>query len=90
MKTVVHIGLIAAIAAGSMYADSLALVASDSSFFVTGAQTALLATGKFKNVDIIDAGAGTPTLAALSGYTDVLAWTNLPAFDSVALGKRAG
>ncbi len=87
MKTVVHIGLIAAIAAGSMYADSLALVASDSSFFVTGAQTALLATGKFKNVDIIDAGAGTPTLAALSGYTDVLAWTNLPAFDSVALGN---
>src|SRR5690242_18589645 len=87
MKTLVHIGLTVAIAAGSAYADSLALVASDSAFFVTGAQTALLATGKFTAVDIIDAGSSTPTLATLSGYTDVLAWTNLPAADSVALGN---
>src|SRR5690242_4231138 len=87
MKTVVHIGLIVALAAGSMYGDSLVLVAADASGFVTAAQAALVSTHKFSAVDIIDASSSTPTLAALSGYSDVLAWTNLPAFDSVALGN---
>jgi len=87
MKTVVHIGLTLAITAGTMYADSLALVAADASGYESGVQAALQATGKFTAVDIIDVRTSTPTLTTLGGYTDVLAWTNLFPADSVALGN---
>jgi fibronectin type 3 domain-containing protein len=87
MKTLVHIGLTLAMTAGTMYADSLALVAADASGYETGVQTALQATGKFSTVDIIDVRTTNPSLTTLLGYTDILAWTNLFPADGVGLGN---
>ncbi len=87
MKTFVVVGFTLGIAAGPVFADSLALVTSDAAGFVTGAQAALQATGKFSAVDIIDVRTTTPSLSALSGYTDILAWTNLFPADGTALGN---
>lgn len=70
-----------------VHADTLALVSADPGSDSTGAQAALLATGKFTSVDIIDAYSSTPTLAQLSGYTDVLAWTNYTPNDPTGLGN---
>src|SRR5215469_581683 len=88
MKTIVHVGFALAVAAGMVHGDSLLLVAADASGYVTGAQASLKATGKFSTVDIFDAHAGTPTLTQLSGYTDVLAWTNLFPADGTTLGNN--
>jgi len=88
MKIQAHIALAIAVASGHLYAlDTLALVQSDgATAYVTAAQAKLMATGKFSQIDIIDARSSTPTAAALSQYTDVLAWTNNFPADGTALG----
>ncbi len=65
---------------------TLALVESDSSD-VAAVQSALMATGKFSSIAIIDTTNSTPTLAQLSPYKDVLAWTNLTPADANAVGN---
>ncbi len=87
MKAVSHLGLALALAAGTVHADSLALVAADSSANETAAQQALVKTAKFTSVDIFDTQSSIPTLAALSTYTHVLAWTAAAPADRVALGN---
>lgn len=89
MKTRVHIALALSLAVGSVYAapsPSLALVSSDAAF-ASAAQSMLAATKRFSTVDVIDVTSSTPTLAQLSNYTDVLAWTNSPPFDGTGLGN---
>lgn len=88
MKTGVCIGvaLVAAAAAHAAQKDSLVLVSSDPAF-TAGAQSALAATNLFSKVDVIDTSSSTPALTALSGYTDVLAWTNSTPSDGTALGN---
>lgn len=49
-------------------------------------QTRLMATGFFNSVDIINATAGTPTLAMLTPYDAVITWSNSLYNDPVALG----
>ncbi|MBV9764339.1 MAG: PEP-CTERM sorting domain-containing protein [Acidobacteriaceae bacterium] len=65
---------------------TLALVESDGSVAASGAKTALMATGDFSSITIIDTNTSTPTLSQLNGYTDVLAWTNFIPADSTGLG----
>ncbi|HLK48432.1 MAG TPA: hypothetical protein VKT49_09870 [Bryobacteraceae bacterium] len=87
MKTTVHVALLFAIAAGSALADTLALVAADSTAAETAAQQAFQATGKFTSVTVIDTQKSTPDLAALQGFTHILAWTVAAPADRVALGN---
>lgn len=69
-------------------ADILLLHAegSDADPFVTNVQTALGGFG-LGNIDILSATTGTPTLAQLSSYDAVFAWTNFIPADGVALGN---
>ena len=86
MKTAVQLGFALAMAAGAVHADTLALVAADSTMNETAVQTAMMATGKFTAVDIIDTQLSTPTIDVLHSYTDVLVWTAAAPADKVALG----
>jgi MYXO-CTERM domain-containing protein len=65
-------------------AQSLAIVNADPGD-VPIAQ--MLATGDFTSVVSIDAASSTPTLAQLSGYNDVLAYTNFTPANATALGN---
>src|SRR5215472_7051810 len=87
MKTQAHVALALVLATAVLKSDTLALVAADASDYASGAQAALLATGKFTQVDVIDAQSSTPSITDLSGYTDVLAWTNLFPANGTALGN---
>jgi hypothetical protein len=72
-----------ALAAG----PAIALVEADNDF-AADVQTKLMATGRFSSVDIIDATAGTPTVAQLRAYRAILVWSNNPFTDSTALGNN--
>ncbi|MEM8712088.1 MAG: PEP-CTERM sorting domain-containing protein, partial [Planctomycetota bacterium] len=50
-------------------------------------QQRIEATGFFSSVDVIDAGAGTPTLAELMTYDAIITWSNFNFADSAALGN---
>lgn len=67
-------------------ATSLLLVHADSGSYATGAQAAMVATGRFTTVDTYDANSVTPTLPYLSGYDAILAWTNYIPSDRTGLG----
>lgn len=60
---------------------------SSTSLWFTDPQAKILGTGLVANVDIINAYAGTPTLAELSAYDAVLTWSNNDYADPVALGN---
>ncbi|MBL8863746.1 MAG: hypothetical protein JNK02_17285 [Planctomycetes bacterium] len=47
----------------------------------------LVASGQFGSVDVVNAGATTPTLAQLQAYDAVLTWSNLNYQDHVGLGN---
>jgi hypothetical protein len=81
------LGLACALAQGTAHARSVMLVHSDVPSFAVGTQSKLMATGLFTTVDIFDATAATPALADLTPFDAVLAWTDDPAFDRVALGN---
>jgi hypothetical protein len=66
----------------------IALVAADTASWVTEVQSKLVATGRFSQVDIIDASSTTPTLAQLLGYKSVLVWNDLGFSDSTTLGNN--
>ena len=87
MKTVIQIGLVLAAAAGAAHADTLALVAADNPILESNVQQAMMATGKFTSVDVIDTQNSTPDLATLSAYTDILVWTDAAPADRVGLGN---
>jgi hypothetical protein len=82
----VAFGLACILVQGAAHARSVLLVHSDIPSFATGAQSKLLATGLFTNVDLFDMSSVTPTLSALTPYDAVLAWTNFPAGNGAALG----
>jgi hypothetical protein len=75
-KCAIHATLITALSAVCGQAGTLAIVSADASGSAAVAQAALLATGKFDAVDLIDAYGSSPDLAALSGYDAVLAYSN--------------
>ncbi len=87
MKSSIHCGFILAMAAGLLNADTLALVAADSTLNEDAAQAAFIATGKFSTVTIIDTQTSTPVLADLQGFTHVLAWSSAAPHDRLALGN---
>src|SRR5256885_3295930 len=66
----------------------IALVTADSPTWVAEVQSKLVATGRFSQVDTIDAGSTTPTLAQLLGYKSVLVWSDSPFGDSTTLGNN--
>lgn len=51
-----------------------------------GVRSDLLATGRFDQVDVISASAGTPSLATLQAYHAVLVWYNTPYSNRDAFG----
>jgi hypothetical protein len=62
------------------------------SVLIVGADTSppmaeLMATGRFATVDFFEATSATPTLALLSGYDAVLAYTNYVPADPVGIGN---
>src|SRR5438270_13898035 len=66
----------------------IALVAADSSTYVNDVQSKLLATGRFGQVDIIDAHSTTPTVEQLRAYKSVLVWSDSGFADASALGNN--
>src|SRR6267378_5137405 len=66
----------------------IALVTADNASWVSEVQSKLVATGRFSQVDTIDAGTTTPTLAQLLAYKSVLVWSDSSFGDSTALGNN--
>src|SRR4051812_25900529 len=66
----------------------IALVTSDDPTWVSEVQSKLVATGRFSQVDTIDAGSTTPTLAQLLGYKSVLVWSDSVFSDSTTFGNN--
>src|SRR5690242_2688760 len=66
----------------------IALVTSDTPSWVNEVQTKLVATGRFSQVDLIDAGSGTPTVDQLRAYKSVMVWGDSNFLDSNALGNN--
>ncbi|MBZ5577518.1 MAG: hypothetical protein LAP40_13235 [Acidobacteriia bacterium] len=62
---------------GFARADSLAVVAVDSSFTIPNVLTSLVTTGRFTTVDLLDPASAT-FASQLSAYSDVLVWTSNP------------
>jgi hypothetical protein len=83
----IHGALIAVLSAVCADAGTLAIVNADSSAPATAAQAALLATGRFDAVDLIDAYGSSPVLGTLSGYDAVLAYSNRQLWDPTGLGN---
>src|ERR1039458_1034061 len=83
----IHGVLIAVLSAVCADAGTLAIVNADSSAPATAAQAALLATGRFDAVDLIDAYGSSPVLGTLSGYDAVLAYSNRQLWDPTGLGN---
>src|SRR5437763_6056644 len=68
--------------------SKIALVAADSSTFVNDVQSKLVATGRFSQVDIIDASSTTPTVTQLRASTSVLVWSASGFANATALGTN--
>jgi hypothetical protein len=74
--------------AGLARADlSIAIVHADTDASAMNVQAKLIGSGLFGQVDLFDSSAGTPTLAQLSSYGAVLAYTNYAPDDGTALGN---
>lgn len=82
----IHAVLITALSAVCADAGTLAIVDADGPASAPAAQTAMLATGRFSAVDLIDAYGSSPVLATLSGYDAVLAYSNRQLWDPTGLG----
>lgn len=67
---------------------SILIVAADSEGAPAALQTALLAEAGVGAVDVFDAAAGTPGLAALAPYDVVVPFSNSPFADATALGDN--
>src|SRR6267143_1529407 len=66
----------------------IALVAADAPSFVSEVQGKLIATGRFSQVDIIDASSTTPTANQLRAYKSVLVWSDSGFANDTALGNN--
>jgi len=66
----------------------VALAATDLPQWVADVQAKLQATGRFSQVDIIDIGSTTPTLAQLQAYDSVLVWTDGGTADPTMFGNN--
>src|SRR6267143_4301659 len=66
----------------------IALVAADAPSFVSEVQGKLIATGRFGQVDIIDASSTTPTANQLRAYKSILVWSDSGFADDTALGNN--
>ena len=86
-KLGIHAALITLLSAVCADAGTLAIVNADNSGSAAAAQAALLATGRFGAVDLIDAYGSSPALATLSGYDAVLAYSNRQLWDKTGLGN---
>src|SRR5664279_5059589 len=82
--------LIAALSAICADAGTLAIVNADNPASAAGVQAALMATGRFDTVDLIDAYGSSPALGTLSGYDAVLAYSNRQLWDATGLGDVLG
>jgi hypothetical protein len=74
------------VAALSAPAGNVAIVAAAGTGNFADPQAKILASGYFGQVDVIDAGATTPTLAQLQAYTAVIVWSNQNFQNSTLLG----
>src|SRR5438105_9015030 len=72
----------------AMSLPKIALVTADNGSWVSEVQSKLVATGRFGQVDIIDAGSTTPTLAQLLAYKSVFVWSDTSFADPTALGNN--
>src|SRR5436190_15032504 len=72
--------------AAPLHAGNVAILAADSAANTADAQAKLTATGFFGQVDVINAGTTTPTLAQLQAYSAVLVWSNVNFLSTTALG----
>ena len=86
-KVGIHVILITVLSAVCLDASTLAIVNADNSPGAAAAQAALLATGRFGAVDLIDAYGSSPVLGTLSGYDAVLAYSNRQLWDASGLGN---
>ncbi len=66
----------------------VALVAAEDTPGVSDVQAKLQGTGRFSQVDIIDARSTTPTLAQLQAYDSVLVWSDSNFNDPTAIGNN--
>src|SRR2546423_8661813 len=66
----------------------IALVAADSSTLANDAQSKLIATGRFSQVDVIDAHSTTPTVQQLRAYKSVLVWSDSAFADASTFGNN--
>ncbi len=73
---------------GNSSSLKVALVAADEPSFVLDVQAKLQATGRFSQIDLIDASSTTPTLAQLQAYDAVLVWNDLVFADADTLGNN--
>jgi hypothetical protein len=64
------------------------VVGAEDPGYVSDVQAKLMATGRFSQVDFIDAGSGTPTLAQLQNYGSVLVWSDGGFADRTTLGNN--
>src|SRR5438445_7463232 len=72
----------------AMSLPKVALVAADSSTFFNDVQSKLIATGRFSQVDVIDAHSTTPTVEQLRAYKSVLVWSDSAFADASTLGNN--
>jgi len=86
----IHTGLITMFSVICADAGTLAIVNADNPASAAGVQAALMATGRFDTVDLIDAYGSSPVLGTLSGYDAVLAYSNRQLWDPNGLGDVLG
>src|SRR2546423_8095254 len=72
----------------AMSLPRIALVAADSSTLANDVQSKLIATGRFSQVDVIDAHSTTPTVEQLRAYKSVLVWSDSAFADASTLGNN--
>ncbi len=64
------------------------LLAADEPGLTSDVQAKLQATGRFSQVDVIDARSATPTLAQLQAYDSILVWSDYLFADRTTLGNN--
>lgn len=85
-RFLVQAAFVVASIASTAQAGNVAILAADSAANMNDAQAKIAGSGFFGQVDIINVGTTTPTLAQLQAYTSVLVWSNTNFLSPTALG----
>lgn len=88
LATVAAISCLSVLPATAAASIDVALVSAENVGWPDDVRAKLEATGFFSTVDMIEAGAATPTLAKLQLYASVLVWSNAGFQDAELLGDR--